>query len=374
MRVISQATIRPHVLDLPAFADAAKFRPFAAQILDWASVAENEPARARARAVIGWFAAHAVHPQEFLHPDGTSLNTQVLPSGKTWADFNDTFNVEPRLTTDKSYWFALFPNGITMLERLIGTTASNGTITDDGMLTKSAPGVWEIRDFTGFRAAQCTFQCKMAQVVLAAIGIPSFDITTAGHDPMAYYDIEEGRWLYIDPTFGEMLSIGANSATPLDLLTTCLAGDDDLIVSDKLPGADYIPVGYFTSPALPSGGMTFMTIHTAPQWAGGLSDRAPYRFGALPSLSTANDRVGIVEQLMPVLGVGVAGLIRNGETVEVRLRSNWLKHAAYARSLDDGGSWQACTEIDYPPTAVEGIRYRSQDSDGLAGREAVIDT
>lgn len=372
MRVITQCSIRPFVLQLPSLSLAAKVRPFAAKVLAWAGVDAAASSRDRARAVVGWFAAHAVHPQAFLHPDGTTANTDVLPTGETWATFNALFNASATIDRDQAFWYALFPNGISMLEKLIGTISADGTVSDNGMLTEYAPGQWRIRDFADYRAPQCTLQCKMAQVVLAAIGIPSFDISTVGHDPMAFYEIETASWVYIDPTFGEMLTLIGQDMTPLDLLEANLNGYASSIASDKLPGAAYIPVGYYTSPAYPDGGMSVMTIHTAPQWAGGLSDRRPYSFGDLPSQSAANDVPGTVDQLMPELGVGVAGLKRSRQTVEVRLASSWPAHATFERSDDAGATWAACSSIDYRPFESGQAQYRSIDADGFAGCPAGI--
>ncbi len=372
MRVISQAAIRPHVLQLPPVALAARFRPLAAKMLAWAGVAVTAPARARARAVVGWFAAHAIHPQAFLHPDGSTGNVSVLPAGETWATFNAAFYTVPAQDRDQAYWYSLFPNGLTMLAKLVGTTGADGVSADDGMLTEYEPGKWRIRSFADYRAPQCTLQCKMAQVVLAAIGIPSVDISTIGHDPMSFYDIEAGRWTYIDPTFGEMLTIVGRDQTTLDLLEASLSGYSAAVLSDKLPGADYIPVGYFTSPNLLPGGMVKMTVHTAPQWAGGLSQRSPYRFGDLPSQSDEGDRRGTVAQIMPQLGVAIAGLERSGQTIQIRLRSSWPSHAGYQRSVDGGVTWQDVGATDYRAVDSAEVAYRSVDTDGFAGTIARV--
>ena len=371
MRVSSQASTRSHVLALPQRALAARFIPFAAKVLAWAGVSATAPARDRARAVVGWFAANAVHPQAFLHPNGTTKNTSVLPVGETWATFNALFNQVGITDRDQAYWYALFPNGLSMLDKLIGTTSPGGVTADDGMLTEYEPGKWRIRNFASFRAPQCTLQCKMAQVVLAAIGIPSVDISTVGHDPMAFYDIEAARWSYIDPTFGEMLTVIGRDQTPLDLLQANLSGYGSAIVSDKLPGADYIPVGYYTSPNLAAGGMSWMTVHTVPQWAGGLSARAPYRFGDLPSQS-ANDQSGNIAQIMPQLGVGVAELIQTAQSVQVRLRSNWPGHIQFHRRKVDVVDWTICSATDYVPRDSGDYLYRSVDADGFAGTVAAI--
>lgn len=372
MRVQSQASIRSHVLQLPAASLAARFRPFAAKVLAWAGVDPTAPARARARAVVGWFAANAVHPQAFLHPAGTTKNLGVLPDGETWASFNAAFYTDAAQARDQAYWYSLFPNGVSMLQKLIGTTAADGTVADDGMLTEYAPGQWRIRNFANFRAPQCTLQCKMAQVVLAAMGIPSVDISTVGHDPMCFYDIEAGRWSYIDPTFGEMLTVVGRDQSPLDLLQASLSGYSSAVVSDKLPGADYIPVGYFTSPNLAPGGMSFMTVHTAPQWAGGLSARAPYRFGDLPSQSAANDRAGTMAQIMPELGVGISGLVQTAQTTQVRLRSIWPGHVRFHRRKADAVDWSVCSDTDFVARESGDYLYRSVDVDGLAGTIAAI--
>lgn len=372
MRVISQTALRPHVLQLPAQTLAAKYRTLAERMLNANGVTWGASSRERARAVVGWFARFAVHPQTFLHPDGGQLNLDVLPTGETWATYNALFNATSTITRDQAFWYSFFPNGMIMLEKLVGTVAADGTVADNGLLTEYANGKWRIRDFNGWRAPQCTLQCKMAQVILAAVGIPSIDISTTGHDPMAFYEIETGKWLYIDPTFGEMQTLLDSYQTPLDLLETSLSGYSTSIIGEKLPGADYIPVGYFTSPNVTPGGMAFMTIHTAPQWAGGLTDRAPYRFGNLPSQSAANDRVGTAASLMPELGVGIVSLERIGRTAEVRLRSNWLAHTAFQRSVDGGGTWSACTAIDYVAEEFGEVRYRSVDPDGFAGTPAII--
>jgi hypothetical protein len=372
MRVISQASMRSHVLKLPSTALAAQFRPVAERMLAWAGVTWTAPSLDRARAVVGWFAANAVHPQQFLHPDGTTANVGVLPAGETWGSFNALFNQGSIINRDLDYWFDLFPDGITMLDRLIGTVAPDGAVTDNGMLTEYEPGKWRIRNFADYRAPQCTHQSKMAQVILASMGIPSYDISTVGHDPMAFYEIETGRWLYIDPTFGEMLKLGDRYLTPLDLVMASPNGQNASIAGEKLPGADYIVVGYFTSPAYPAGGMSYMTIHTAPQWAGGPSDRAAYRFGALPGQSAANDRVGTVDDLMPVLGAAVAGLESAGGTVEIRLRSSWPEHVGFERSTDGGASWTACGAIDHRLLGSGQVRYRSVNPEPLQGTPAVV--
>ncbi len=373
MRVVSQAKIRPHVLQFPAAALAAPFRSVAERMLNWAGVDWGDSSRDRARAIVGWFGAHAVHPQVFLHPDGTALNTGVLPEGETWASFNAVFGPDARANSDNAYWFGLFPNGVTTVQRLIGTVDINGNVADDGMLEEVEPGVWRIRNLTDFRSVQCTHQCKMAQVILASMGILAVDISTVGHDPMCYYDIEAGKWFYIDPTFGEMLVIGGESATPLDVLKTSLDGNKDVIVGDKLPGCDYIAVGYFSAPNEPAGGMSYMTIHTQPKWAGGLSSRVPYRFGTLPSQSSANDLPGTVAQLMPVLGTGVGGLAKEGAIVEARLRTNWPEHAGFQRSNDGGATWAACSATEYATTGDGEVRFRSVNAEPFGGTPAIID-
>ncbi len=371
MRVLSQAAMRPHVLQFPALSLAAKYRPLAERILNANGATWGASSRARARAVVGWFARFAVHPQAFLHPDGGQLNLDVLPTGETWATFNALFNQPAIIDRDQAFWYSFFPNGMTMLEKLVGTVAANGAVSDDGLLTEYASGKWRIRNFAAWRAPQCTLQCKMAQVILASMGILSFDISTVGHDPMAFYDIEAGKWFYIDPTFGEMQTLMGRHQTPLDLLEASTAGYSQTIMGEKLPGADYIPVGYFTSPNVTPGGMNMMTIHAAPQWAGGLTDRTPYRFGDLASQSV-NDRIGTAAELLPELGVGIAGFERIGRTVEVRLRSNWPGHASFQRSNDAGKTWAACPAIDYVAHEFGEVRYRSIDADGFAGTPAIV--
>lgn len=370
MPILQQAVIRPHNIIQPKFELAAKYRPLAERILGLQGVALTAPSRARARAIVGWIAAHAVHPASALHPNGHTLRTEVLPAGETWASFNALFDVTARLASDNAYWYGLYPAGGTMLERLVGTIASNGSISDDGMLTEYEPGKWRIRNFTSFRAVQCTLQCKMAQVLLGAIGIPTIDITTVAHDPMAYYDAEQGRWLYIDPTFGEMLTRGGVDLSPLDLLSTSLAGDANKIVSDVLPGAEWLAERYF-KPANVVAGMSFMVVYVDPQWLGGFQARQPFRFRNLGP-QVADQPQASVSELMPVLGCGFAGADLNGRTVEARLVTNWPDHVGYQRSLDLGVTWSTCAEIDYLQPGVGEVRYRSVDAGGRSGLVAVV--
>lgn len=365
MRIINQTDIKPHVLQLPELSLASKVKSLAAKILASGGANQLSTTVDKARAIVGWFAANAVHPQAFLHPDGTTLNTSVLPSGETWATFNAAFNTTAAIDRDQAYWYSMFPNGIAMLEKLVGTIANDGTVSDNGLLTEYQTGKWRIRGFDTWRAPQCTLQCKMAQVVLASVGIQSIDISTVGHDPMAFYDDFSKKWLYIDPTFGEMQTLMGNRLSPLDLLESSLSGYSQSIIGEKLPGADYIPVGYFTSPNVTPGGMSFMTIHTAPQWAGGLSDRAPYRFGNLPSQSATNDRVGSISKILPEIGCGTTSALSNNYVCEIKLRSNIQNFSSFQRSFDRGLTWAACTSVDYVNPGSGDVYYRSVDTNGF---------
>lgn len=370
MHIVQQTAIRPHRVIFPKVELAAKYRLLAEWILWLGGVSVTAPSRDRARAIVGWIAAHAVHPASSLHPNGSDAHTEVLPAGETWASFNAVFDRTDRLASDNAYWYGLYPAGGTMLERLVGTIAADGSIGDDGMLVEYEPGKWRIRSFATFRAVQCTLQCKMAQVLLGAIGIPTLDITTVAHDPMAYYDAEQGRWLYIDPTFGEMLTRGGLDLSPLDLLATSLAGDAGKIVSDVLPCAEWLGERYF-KPANTAAGMSFMVVYVDPQWLGGFQDRRPYRFRGLGPQDVTQPQAGVAD-LMPSVGCGFAGADINGRTVEARLVSNWPGHVGYQRSLDRGATWKACAEVDYVQPGDGEVRYRSVDANGFAGTAAVI--
>ncbi|WP_294319710.1 hypothetical protein [uncultured Sphingomonas sp.] len=370
MRIVQQSVLRPHLVMAPPFVLAAKYRPLAERIVTGAGVALTAPSRDRARAIVGWVAANAIHPAAALHPDGTTARADVLPEGETWASFNAVFDKADRLASDNAYWYGLYPAGGVMLERLVGTIAADGTIATDGMLVEVAPGKWRIRDFASFRAVQCTLQCKMAQVLLGAIGIPTLDITTVAHDPMAYYDAEQGRWLYIDPTFGEMLTQGGVDLSSLDLISISLAGDADEIVSSVLPGAEWLAERYF-KPANVAAGMSMMVVYVDPQWMGGFQDRRPYRFRGLgPQL--VSQPPATVSELMPIIGCGFAGVDVNGATIEVRLVSNWPGHTSYQRSLDRGATWTPCGAVDYLREDVADARYRSVDASGFAGAAAIL--
>ncbi|MBO9622438.1 MAG: hypothetical protein J7500_06980 [Sphingomonas sp.] len=371
VQIVSQTRIRSNVYDAPNVALAERLRLFSEDVLAWAGIDSSAPSLERARAIVGWVAAHAVHPDSRLHPASSTAHTDVLPVGETWATFNAEFDNATNIQRDLDYWYALFPDGITMLEKLIGTVDSQGNVADDGMLVRDDTQHWRIRNFQDFRAVQCTLQCKMAQPLLAVQGIPSQDISTVSHDPMIVYIAEEARWIYIDPTFGEVQTLDGELLDPLELVTLSLAGRADEIVGIKLPGADYLDGTYFSGDRLPAG-MSFMTVHTAPHWAGGSTAREPYRFGDLPSQSDYWDVPGTAEQILPQLGCGFAGVRAYGTTVEVRLVGNWPDQVGFERSTDGGATWNSCYSTDYPLQGVGEISYRSVDAMGSAGTSATV--
>lgn len=370
VRILQQASVRPHNLELPALSLSAKYRAFANRLLAIDGVPADAPCIDRARAIVGWIAAKAIHPSSTLHPNGSVANIEALPQGESWATFNTAFDNASAVLRDNTFWYALYPNGGAMLEKLIGAVSDDGSVADNGMLTEYAPNVWRIRSFASFRAPQCTLQCKMAQALLAAIGIVSVDITTLGHDPMTFYDAESGHWLYIDPTFGEMMKLDDEYLSPLDLVTASLAGRASVITGENLPGGAYLAETYFQGARLPAG-MTIMTIYVRPQWTGGFSQRYPWRFGDLPGQSPS-DPGGTAAQLMPHLGCGFASAEWFGHTVEVRLRSSWPNHVGYQRSTDLGATWTPCGAVDFLISDVGQVRYRSIDAEGFSGTHATL--
>lgn len=372
IKVVQQARIRPHVLTLPPLGSAVKYRPLTEKILTAAGVAPDAPAMERFLAVGGWVAYHAVHPDDVLHPNGHAGSLDVLPPGETWAAFNAEFDNGTTIARDNGYWYGLYPNGFAMLEALVGTVALDGTVADDGMLEEYEENRWRIRNFASFRAVQCTLQCKIAQVLLAAQGGHSVDLTTTHHDPMAVFDPGEGRWIYFDPSMGEMQKRNREYLSPLDLVTISLTGDADEIESEALPFCEDIPLGTYFSGGDAVTGMRFMTVHTSPQWSGGLSARVPYRFGSLPYQGGGDDISGSADQILPELGCGFTGVAIAGAAVEVRLATNWPNHVGYERSLNLGETWAACAAIDYLTPGAGEVRYRSVDALGWSGKEAVV--
>lgn len=369
MTIVQHAEIFPHVVKAPDVTKVAKLAKLSADILAWAGVNKNASSLDRAGAIVGWVAAHAVHPDDVLHPNGHTLFTDVLPPGKTWAQFNTAFDAGPSILRDNAHWFGLFPNSVAMIESLVGTIDAQGNVADNGMLKRDGPLHWRIRDFATFRAVQCTLQCKIAQGLLGAQGIHSVDLTTTSHDPMAVHNNETGRWAYICASYGELLAVGGVAQNPLELLSRSLAGNIAGIAPLKLPGTGHI-VGTYFNPAVHPAGMTFMTVHCSPNWAGGSPARAPHRFGALPSQSDVWDVPASAAQIMPELGCGFAGIAETDAGVEIRLVSSWPGHTGFQRRLG-GGQWKPCGAIDYPPASGQ-VAYRSVDALGWSGKPAVV--
>ncbi|MFQ3666188.1 MAG: hypothetical protein SNJ79_09205 [Sphingomonadaceae bacterium] len=312
-----------------------------------------------------------MHPDDALHPDGLLEGTEVLPPGETWASFNAAFDNSAAIARDLAYWFGLFPDGILMLERLIGTTDSAGAQADDGMLVRTGMSSWRLRNFADYRAPQCTHQCKMAQVLLAAQGILSVDLSINSHDPMMFHDNATGRWFYIDPTFGEMLVASGEHLDPLAAFRLSLTGNASAIVSQKLPGAGFLQGSYFSGDRLPEG-IRWLTVHASPNWAGGSTARLPHRFSDLPSQSAFWDVPAGATKLMPEFGCGVMGLRKFGKIVEVRLGTNWPGATAFERSLDGGGSWTSCASVDFVDEGVGSVMYRAVDPQGASGKAAIV--
>lgn len=371
MRVTNQAALRPSVMTLPNIALAAKYKTLTNRMLAWAGVSETASSLDRARAIVGWVAHHAVHPSTALHPNGSTPNLGVLPVGQTWATFNTEFDNGTNITRDNNYWFALYPNGMAMVEALVGTVSVGGVVTDNGMLTEYVSGAWRIRNFANYRAVQCTLQCKMAQVLLAAQGILSTDISTNSHDPMVFMESETGRWLYIDPTWGEMQRRNGEYMSPLDLVTQTIAGNATQITGQKLIASGYPTTTFFESPRLATG-MAFMSMYANPQWSGGISSRTPYRFGNVPSQSDSGDISAQASRIMPRLGCAVSGYSKVNKVFEIRLRSNWPNHNGFQRSNNNGVSWAACAATEFVTEGAGQVLFRSEDAGGFSGVPAVI--
>ncbi len=83
-------------------------------------------------------------------------------------------------------------------------------------------------------AIECTFQNLILGGVVNALGAQWMIVSITSHDAFAYYDWENGKWIYIDATFNEHYGYAESAAgsyvalSPLELRDMSLRGDNSM--------------------------------------------------------------------------------------------------------------------------------------------------
>lgn len=156
----------------------------------------------QARALRDWVARTALHPDSAFHPTGSAINTQVLPDGATWGDFNAA--VARRVSADNAFWFQRHYDAVAMLRELLGTyDAGTGRRADDGMLRHIGGAQYQVRSLDTFRTLLCSYQGVILRGLLLSIGLHGAIVQLGDHDALAVFLPSLGKWVYMDPTFNE---------------------------------------------------------------------------------------------------------------------------------------------------------------------------
>jgi len=338
----------------------------------------------RAGALRDWLARTAIHPQASLHPDGSTRNLSVLPTGTTWADVNAL----PWLKTfeDRDYWWSVGYDGYAMLNRLLGTLdPSTGRRADDGLMVHVDGVRYGIRDIESYRYALCTFQDVMLNVLWAAAGLHGMLISTVDHDAAAVFIPELGRWAYEDPTYNEeyVLDGTGEPLSPADLLTVSSVGEAGQLRAVKRTGPSFDPQSYIDGATyINSGhpnGMVIMgsQLHNRavgmPGWSVLL---VQINVPRLDAEWPFNDPVTYARvtstEAFPTLGPFVQDLRLDDSVYVVQLSTTFPNHERFERRLK-GGTWETVPNLDVLPVGACRVEYRSVDAVGSISASAVLD-
>ena len=362
-------------------------RPLVADIL--AAYGNPSTNLDRARAIRDWLARTAVHPYSGLHPDSSTSNLTVLPSGLTWADANAAST--SKINDDTQYWGSVGMNGYLMLDRLLGTLDPNtGTRADDGMMVRAQGARYVIRDVQAYRYVICTFQAVMLNTLWAAAGLHGMFARTIDHDPAAVFIPELGRWVYEDPTYNEeyLLDGAGDPLGPADLLSISSIGQANRLQARKVTGPSfdtrtYIPSTTYINQGHPAG-MIVMGSQLNNRVVGIVGLGGPYDWPSrlvqidVPQLlqspfsdPVAYDRVSTAVAF-PTLGVPVQTLQVQDSVYVIQLASTFPNGQQFQRRLN-GGAWASVAQVDVLPVGQCRVEYRSLDPGGNVSASTVLD-
>lgn len=341
----------------------------------------------RARALRDWVSRTAVHPYSLLHPNGSSSNLTVLPTGVTWADVNAA--AYPKIDQDTQFWGSVGLNGYAMLDSLLGTLdPSTGQRAANGMMVQVAGSHYQIRDIASFHYVLCSYQDIIFNTMLAAAGLQGMLINTLGHDPAAVFIPEMGRWIYEDPEWDEEYALDGmgDPLSPTDLLTLSSSGQGGRLQPRKLAGPSYDPTVYVAGDSYiaedHANGMVIMGSQLNNQVVGIVGSYSwPMRYVQIdvPQLALEppyNDPVKYAPvsatDAFPTLGVVVQQVQTEDSVYVAHLSSTLPNHQHFERRVD-GGAWSTVSAVDVLPVGQCRVEYRSVDAMGNVGATSVLD-
>jgi hypothetical protein len=341
----------------------------------------------KARAIRDFVARYAIHPFESFHIN-TIANASVLPEGKTWTDFINTFGSDPRFSSDSMYWYNMHCNGFNMINVLFGTlNLDTLQREDDGMLSKIGTGEYRIKDFESYRAVLCSYQAYIYISLLASIGLHGMQLSIEGHDPAAVFIPELGKWIYEDPTFNEEYTLDGNGIplSPVELLSYSVTDDFNRLIPLKTIKPNWDSNIYINN--LENYMCSYVSqrnngfLLMGSQLRNDITDNVTWNFRnvqiAIDGLDGSpfgdeEDYLRVSTSIaFPDLGVGIEKLIEVENGFNVFLKSSFPNHIKFIRKINNG-DWKDCNDIDFLPLDDAVITYRSIDSEGFYGIDAII--
>lgn len=160
-------------------------------------------------AITDWVARTCLHADSRIHPNGSTINTSVLPAGKAWADVN-AVNTAPKVAADLAYWLGFNYDGFKMLDILLGTLdTGTGIRAADGLMTQVSGVQYRMVSESAFKYMFCTFQVSVLQCLFSAAGFESMMLSTQADDTCCVF-IPGTGWIHTSPTFNERFHLGDN--------------------------------------------------------------------------------------------------------------------------------------------------------------------
>ena len=338
----------------------------------------------KARAIRDFVARNAVHPFDPYH-ENTVSDSSVLPTGSNWSEFISIFSNSSRVSADSSFWSLFYLNGYNMLNSLLGTVNLSTLVrNDDGMMTKLAPGKYQIRNYTNYHAVLCTWQQYMFIDLLASAGLHGMQVRTDKHDPGAVFIPELKKWIWEDPTFNEEFTLDGNGdpLSPEELFTYSILGYVARLSPLKSRGPDwdmspYINLSenypynsYFTynGPISTMGAQINNRIIDNSSWK---IDNVQLNTYLFSSSTFSNYSTASSEQMFPQLGVKIVEIKEVENGYQVTLDTSFPNHYKYFRQTNSG-SWAECSSVDVIPFTPGFYSYRSVDMQNNHGMDAIV--